>query len=137
VVLVASVSAKHPQFGGGAYSASKAGVAALARSIALEYAHFGIRSCSVSPGYMETAMTSLLLQRADLRARIEDNIPLGRIASPVEAADVIAFLLSPAAMYITGQDVVVDGGQELTAYVREGDVAKMWNLLQEDPVTPG
>ena len=81
-------------------------------------------------------MTSRLLQRADLRARIEGKIPLARIASPVEAADVIAFLLSPAAMYITGQDVVVDGGQELTAFVREGDVAKMWNLLQEDPVTP-
>jgi NAD(P)-dependent dehydrogenase (short-subunit alcohol dehydrogenase family) len=136
IVLVASVSAKHPQFGGGAYSVSKAGIAALARSIALEYAHFGVRSCSVSPGYMETAMTSQLLQRADLRARIEDKIPLGRIASPVEVADVIAFLLSPAAMYITGQDVVVDGGHELIAFVREGDVAKMWKHLESDPATP-
>lgn len=131
-VLVASVAADHPQPGGVAYSASKAGVAALARSVALEYGPLGVRACSVSPGYMTTAMAAPALRREDVRARIEAGIPLGRVASADEVAAVIAFLVSPAAGYLTGRDVVVDGGGALTGYVAPGDVERMWQRLHRD-----
>jgi NAD(P)-dependent dehydrogenase (short-subunit alcohol dehydrogenase family) len=126
LILVASTSAEHPQPGGCAYSASKAGVKALARSIALEYASFGVRSCSVSPGYMRTAMTERALERDDVRSALEAGIPLGRVSEPAEVAEVIEFLLGAGASYMMGEDVTVDGGGGLTAYVAPGDVEKMW-----------
>lgn len=126
MVLVASTAARHPQPGGAAYAASKAGVRALAQGIALEYAPLGVRTCSVSPGYMETGMTAKVLSREHIRSAIEASIPLGHIADPAEVADVIAFLLGDGARFVTGQDVMVDGGGALTAYVGTGDVANMW-----------
>jgi meso-butanediol dehydrogenase/(S,S)-butanediol dehydrogenase/diacetyl reductase len=130
VVLTASVAARYPQPGGAAYSASKAGVTALARSVALEYAGHGIRCNSVMPGYMETAMTAALLSRADLRAAIEAGIPAGRVAPPGEAAAAIAFLLGPEASYVTGQEFVIDGGASLTAFTQPQDVLRMWRRVE-------
>lgn len=126
LVLIASSSASHPQVGSVAYSASKAGVKSLAASIALEYAPLGIRACSVSPGYMETGMTERLLGHQNLRSRIEASIPVGRIADSAEVAEVVAFLLGHTAKFMTGQDVVVDGGSSITAYSFPEDVERMW-----------
>lgn len=127
IVLVSSTAAEHSQPGGAAYAASKAGVRALARSIALEYAPLGVRACSVSPGYMQTAMTAKVLSRDDIRAGVEASIPLGRVSNPAEVAEVIAFLLGTRASFLTGEDVTVDGGGGLMAYVAPGDVAGMWS----------
>lgn len=126
LVLVASTAARHPQPGGAAYAASKAGVRALAQAIALEYAPLGVRACSVSPGYMDTGMTAKVLSRDDIRSAIEASIPVGHIADPSEVAEVVAFVLGDGSRFLTGQDVMVDGGGALMAYVAPGDVANMW-----------
>jgi NAD(P)-dependent dehydrogenase (short-subunit alcohol dehydrogenase family) len=126
IVLTASVAAHYPQPGGAAYGASKAGLTALARAVALEYAGHGVRCNSVLPGYMRTAMTQALLRRDDLRARIEAAIPAGRVAAPAEVADVIAFLLGGQAGYVTGQEIVIDGGASLTSFTDQRDVPRMW-----------
>jgi NAD(P)-dependent dehydrogenase (short-subunit alcohol dehydrogenase family) len=127
MVLVASTAAEHPQPGGVAYAASKAGARSLARSVALEYAAQGVRACSVSSGYMRTAMTEKVLARDDMRSAIEASIPAGRAADPAEVATIIAFMLSNRTTFLTGQDVTIDGGGALMAYVGNTDVARMWS----------
>lgn len=128
MVAVASVSAHQPEPGGAAYASAKAGVIALIRSIAMEYGSRGVRACSISPGYMDTPMAAPALDRPALRATIEAGIPLGRVASPAEVAEVISFLLSPAAAYMSGVDVLIDGARG-AAGASSPDVARMWERL--------
>ncbi len=129
LVLIASVAASQPQPGAAVYAASKAGVAALARATAIEYAHLGVRVNAVSPGWMDTAMAAPALQRDSRREAIERAVPAGRVGTPEEVAGVIAWLLSADSAYVTGQDVVVDGGGAVSAYAGEGDVAAAWRRL--------
>lgn len=94
------------------YSSAKAGVVGLVRGLAVELARDGIRVNGVAPGYVRTAQLlstehSLGSDGAEAAAAF---IPMGRIGDPEEIADVIAFLASPGARYITGQTLVVDGG---------------------------
>ena len=126
MVLVASVAGDHPQPGAAVYTATKAAVAALARAIAIEYAHLGVRANSVSPGWMDTAMAAPVLSREHLRRRVEERVPLGRVAAPEEVAEAIVWLLSEAAGYVTGQDLVIDAGMSLAAFVDDGEVAATW-----------
>lgn len=135
IVLVASTAADHSQPGGAAYAASKAGVRALARSVALEYAGHGVRACSVAPGYMRTGMTAPLMKHPELTAVVERGIPLGRISDPSEVANVIAFLVSDQAGFLTGENITVDGGGALMAYTTPDDISRMW-ARQEDTSTP-
>ncbi len=86
-----------------AYAASKAGVMALAKSIASEYASFGITSNALAPSLIDTPMLAGI---ADLAARI----PVGRLGRPQDVADLVAFLASEHAGYITGEVVDVNGG---------------------------
>jgi len=94
------------------YSAAKSGVVGLIRGLAVELARDGIRVNGVAPGYIRTAQ--LLSEQHSLGAAgaeaVQTFIPMGRIGEPEEIADVILFLASPAARYMTGQTVVVDGG---------------------------
>ncbi|MBI1169814.1 SDR family oxidoreductase [bacterium] len=94
------------------YSAAKAGVVGLVRGLAVELARDGIRVNGVAPGYIRTAQ--LLSKENSLgpegAAKAGEFIPMGRIGEPEDIADVITFLASDAARYMTGQVVVVDGG---------------------------
>jgi NAD(P)-dependent dehydrogenase (short-subunit alcohol dehydrogenase family) len=129
LVLTASGAGEQPQAGAAVYAAAKAGVAALARAAAIEYAHLGVRVNAISPGWMDTAMAAPVLTRQNRRERVERSVPLGRVAASAEVAETVVWLISEAAGYITGQDIVVDGGLGLAAYVEEGDVAAVWRRV--------
>jgi len=109
LVHVASISASQPQPLSGAYSASKAAVVMMSRQLAQEWGPRGVRSNCVSPGLVVTPMSAAFYADAEVRARREAMVPLGRIATPEDMADVALFLASYRASYVTGQDLVVDG----------------------------
>jgi NAD(P)-dependent dehydrogenase (short-subunit alcohol dehydrogenase family) len=94
-----------------AYTASKAGIEGLTRTLALEWARWGIRVNTVAPGWTRTAMVEAGIASGKLDEHaLEARIPLGRLANPSEIADVVGYLVSAQASYITGQTLVVDGG---------------------------
>ena len=105
-----------------AYGAAKAGVAAMTKSLACEWAAHGIRVNAIAPGYTRTALVQTLIDvgRLDV-GRLERRIPMGRLAEPAEIAEVAWFLCSPAASYVTGSVVSVDGGW--TAFGDSGDAS--------------
>jgi len=111
IVNVASISAFVGMPGRAAYCATKAGVVALTRVLAVEWAARGVRVNAVAPGYVGTPMVEQALEAGLLAAdELADRTPVGRVASPAEIADTVVFLASPAARYVTGQTLVVDGG---------------------------
>jgi NAD(P)-dependent dehydrogenase (short-subunit alcohol dehydrogenase family) len=112
IVTVASLNAGRPLQGEAPYSAAKAGVVNLTRTAALEYAPT-IRANCVSPGMIATSLTSIITDDAAFTAVAEAGTPLQRIGTAEEVADVIAFLCTDAARYVTGQELVVDGGAAL------------------------
>jgi NAD(P)-dependent dehydrogenase (short-subunit alcohol dehydrogenase family) len=111
IVAIASVAA-HIGFGGrAAYCASKSGLTGMVRSLAVEWAPRGIRVNSVSPGYTATEMvTRNVASGAVNETQLLDRIPAGRLGTPQEMAEAVWFLGSPASSYVTGTDILVDGG---------------------------
>ena len=93
----------------GAYSAVKAGLNGLTRTAAVELAPSGVLVNSVCPGYVATDLTRQNNSPADIE-KIEETIPLGRLAAPDEIARLVAWLCSEANTYLTGQTILVDGG---------------------------
>lgn len=112
VVNVASVSGLRPTRGEAPYSAAKAAVVSLTRSAALEYAP-EVRVNAVAPGFIATPLTAFAVADPTHADPIVAGTPLGRIGTADEVADVIVFLCSPLARYVTGETVVVDGGSVL------------------------
>lgn len=111
IINVSSVVALIGNPGQTNYCASKAGIIGFTRALAKEVASRGITVNAVCPGYIETDMTMSLTD--DVKQKLLENIPLGRVGKPEEVAKVIGFLSSDASSYITGQVIVVDGGLSL------------------------
>jgi NAD(P)-dependent dehydrogenase (short-subunit alcohol dehydrogenase family) len=106
-----------------AYGAAKAGIAAMTKSMACEWASSGIRVNAVAPGFLATDLVKKLEADGFVDTpRLECRIPMGRLAVPDEIAAAIHFLSSPAASYITGTILSVDGGW--TAFGNAGDASK-------------
>ena len=113
IVSTASISGTRPAAGESPYAASKAAVAALTASAALEYGP-SIRVNAVSPGMIRTAMTAQMFEFMPNQVeRFEKGTPVARIGEPEDIADVVVFLCSDLARFVTGQNIVVDGGLTL------------------------
>jgi NAD(P)-dependent dehydrogenase (short-subunit alcohol dehydrogenase family) len=112
IVSTASISGVRPAAGEGPYAATKAAVAALTASAALEYAPT-IRVNAVSPGTIATSLTAPWFQVPGERDREIEKTPLKRIGEPEDIAKVVLFLCSDLASFVTGQNIVVDGGMIL------------------------
>lgn len=110
LVAVGSMSGSNAHANLGAYGPSKAAVIMLVKVLAQELGRDGIRVNTVSPGMVRTGMTARVYEDARVAAERGALVPLGRVATPEDIADVIAFLLGPDARYVNGHDLVVDGG---------------------------
>ena len=110
IITVASVAGLVAFPGRCAYTASKGAALMLTRSIAVDYAGYGIRANAVCPGFVQTPMTQWRLDDPRLRDQVEARIPLGRVAQADDIADAIAVLASGRMSYMTGHALVVDAG---------------------------
>ena len=108
IINIASVVGITGNAGQANYSASKAGLIGLTKTIARELSGRGITSNVVAPGFIETDMTAVLPE--SIRTAVVEKIPLARFGAPDDIASAVAFLAGPEAGYITGQVLVVDGG---------------------------
>lgn len=110
IVLIGSINSQVALAGQAAYAASKGGVLMLGRALAVDWARYGITVNVVGPGVVDTPMSAASLADPDRRELLLRRVPLGRPAEASEVAEVIAFLVSAAARYVTGAYVPVDGG---------------------------
>jgi NAD(P)-dependent dehydrogenase (short-subunit alcohol dehydrogenase family) len=110
MVHVASIAGSVPQPYSGAYSVSKAGVMMLSRLLAVELGEHGVRSNVVSPAMICTPMSEGIYADPQVRRRREEIVPAGRIGTPEDIAAAVLFLASERAGYLSGQELLVDGG---------------------------
>lgn len=108
IINIASIIGLGGNAGQANYAASKAGVIALTKSAAKEFASRNINVNAVAPGFIQTAMTDVL--SGEVKGKMQERIPLGRLGTPQDVASAVLFLAGDAANYITGQTIVVDGG---------------------------
>jgi meso-butanediol dehydrogenase / (S,S)-butanediol dehydrogenase / diacetyl reductase len=120
IVNIASISGLAGDYGMGVYSASKAAVINYTRSLALDCGRDGIRVNALCPGLIKTAMSELTMSTPEDRAAWLGPIPLGRMGLPEEMANVVAFLASDEASYMTGSIITADGG--ITAHTGQPNV---------------
>ena len=113
IINIASVDAMRPSLKSSPYSAAKAGVVMLTKSLAAELASDNIRANAIAPGWIKTEMTKMRWGDPENLKQLEATIPLGRMAQPGDIAPVAVFLASDASGYITGTTIIVDGGASL------------------------
>jgi len=112
IVHTASIAGSHAQGFSGAYSVSKAGVLMLSRQLAVEWGPHGVRSNVISPGLVRTPMSENFYQDPNVAERRAAAIPLRRVGTPEDMAQVALFLASDRAGFVNGQEIIVDGGFE-------------------------
>lgn len=113
IINISSVNGQRGAYGQANYAASKAGMHGFTKTLALEFAKKGITVNTVSPGYLRTPMVEKV-PRNVLESRILPEIPLGRLGDPDEVAQLVAFLASPRAAFITGANLAINGGQHMS-----------------------
>jgi 3-oxoacyl-[acyl-carrier protein] reductase len=118
IVNMTSIGAMRPSPGGAAYQASKGGIISLTRAMAVNLAPYGIRVNAIAPGVIQTAMTPAANVDGEAQARLLARIPSDRLGQPEDVAGAAVFLASPAAAYISGQVLVVDGGAMILGHAK-------------------
>jgi len=114
IAVVSSLAATQGLPGQVAYAASKAGLLGMMRTVAAEGVRHGVTANAVLPGMVDTEVVAAL--PADLREIIDGRLPSGRMASPAEVADLIAYLVSESAGHVTGQELAIAGGADLNTF---------------------
>lgn len=108
IISISSVNGQKGQFGQSNYATAKAGMYGFTKSVAQEVAKKGITVNTISPGYIATSM--VMAVKEEIRNKIIEQIPLGRLGAPDEIAGAIAYLVSDDARYITGSNIAINGG---------------------------
>ncbi len=116
IVNVGSINGTVVVPNAGAYTASKAAVLRLTEQMALEWAPLGIRVNAVSPGFIDAGMNAPIVEVPEIRRAREQQVPLGRLGLADDIADAVVYLGTARSSYVTGQNVVVDGGAIHTAF---------------------
>jgi len=123
-VGISSQSGVHPHRQTGAYSSAKAALIMLCKQMALEWGEHGIRVNSISPGMIMTPMTRSIYDDAGITRQREAIVPLKRIGVPNDVARIVDFLIDPENHYITGENIMVDGGLTLSVLDRIPGIAR-------------
>ena len=110
IVVITSMNGVAPGPNAGAYGSTKAAAALLVQQMALEWGPHGIRVNAVAPGLIDAGMSEPIYADPDIRQRRSSRVPLGRLGTGAEVSAVVLFLLSDAAAYVTGTEILVDGG---------------------------
>lgn len=113
IINVASVAALRGAPLQGVYAMTKAAVVSMTQTLAVELAVSGIRVNAIAPGYIETKLSSAIVQNEELNQRATSRIPLGRVGQPDDIGGTAVFLVSDASSYMTGHTMVVDGGMTI------------------------
>ena len=117
IICIASASGKKPDPGGTAYNSSKSAVIGLTRMMALELGEFNIRVNCILPGATDTEMLRGVFEaEPGLKKILEERTPLGKMARPEDQANAAVFLASELASHITGEQLVVSGGEFMETY---------------------
>ncbi|MBK5278799.1 MAG: SDR family oxidoreductase [Bacteroidia bacterium] len=113
VINMASVAGTFDVLTGPPYGMTKAAIIQLTHHLAVEWASFNIRVNAISPWYIETPLTAPIMTNVERMKKIIDRTPLGRVGQPEEVASLAAYLAMDSASYITGQNIMVDGGMSV------------------------